>query len=166
MSSIFGGSKSKSKSQQTSTSYNKAYDPLLQAFQPLLDQAGRGYEAYDAFMGGDRTGFDNYLSNSAFNFEQGRGTDAINQNLASKGLRNSGSALKSLTQFNNQLQNQYSNNYLDRLREMMGMGTNAANILSGAGNYSHSQGTSSSSSKSSPGLGGLFGSILGGVAGG
>lgn len=147
MGSIFGKkSKSKSTSQSTQNSYNQAYQPLQQAYLPLLNYANEGAAAYKSFLGGDRTGFDKYLKNTSFDFDLDRGEGAIGTALSSKGLRNSGAMLKKLSAFNNDLRNQYSNNYLDRLAQMMGIGTGAGQLLSGAGGVSSGQSTSNSTS--------------------
>lgn len=148
MGKIFGGksAKSKSESQSTQNSYNQAYQPLMQAYQPLLNYANEGASQFKSFLGGDRTGFDNYLKNTSFDFDRDRGEGAIGTALASKGLRNSGAMLKKLSAFNNDLRQQYGNSYLDRLSQMMGIGTGAGQLLSGAGGVSTGQSTSSGTS--------------------
>lgn len=147
MGSIFGKkSKSKSQSQSTQSSYNQAYQPILNAFQPLLGYAQQGAKGYSDFLGGDRTGFDNFLKNSSYDFDRERGEGQVATGLASRGLRNSGAMLKSLSSFNNNLRNQYSNNYLDRLAQLMGIGGTAASALTGAGGLSQGQSTSNSTS--------------------
>lgn len=147
MGSIFGKkSKSKSQSQSTQSSYNQAYQPLQQAYLPLLNYANEGASKFKSFLGGDRTGFDNYLKGTSYDFDQERGEGAIGTALSSKGLRNSGAMLKKLSAFNQDLKNQYSGQYLDRLAQMMGIGTGAGQILSGAGGVSSGQSTSSGTS--------------------
>ncbi len=161
MGKLFGGG-SKSKQKSENVSYNKSYDTLLQSYQPLLNYANEGASAYKAFLGGDRRGFDNYLKNSSFNFDRDRGEGAIGTALSSKGLRNSGAMLKKLSAFNQDLSNQYSGQYLDRLSQMMGVGTGAGALLSGAGGYS--KGTSTGTSSSKGGIGQTVGSVAQAIA--
>ena len=73
MSSLFGGSKSKS----TSTSDNQAYGDIRNKFLPVTDYASSGADAISRLLGGDSTGFDNYKKATGFDFTQERGSRAI-----------------------------------------------------------------------------------------
>lgn len=158
MSKLFGGSKSKSKQE----SYNKAYPQVSQQLSPLLPYAQQGASQYSAFLNGDTSGFEKYLDNTGYDFQQDEGQRGILQLLGNKGLRNSGAALRKLTRFNTDLKQQYSNNYLDRLLGLANVGTDAARTITGAGGYS----LGASSSKTNPGLGSFIGQIAGGIAAG
>ena len=162
MSKIFGGSKSKS--QSTQLSYNQAYPQISAAYSPLLGYAGEGAGLLSAFLKGDRSGFDKYLSNTGFNFQRDAGESAIGTSLASKGLRNSGGLLKALLGFNNNLQQQYSDNYINKLLGLTNIGNTAAGLIGEAGQYSTGQSTASSSS--TKGFGKFLGQIIGTAAAG
>lgn len=152
MGSIFGGSKSKS------TSSNQAYGTLSTAFSPLLGYAQQGAQGLAALLGGDTSGFEAYKRATGFDAAAETGSRGITGNAAASGLLRSGSTSKALQSYGTNLQNQYSQNYLDNLLSLANTGLQAGNVLSGAG------ATSTSTSKSKSGLGGLVGSIASGVA--
>lgn len=164
MSKIFGGSKSRSQQQSTSTSSNQAFPVINQQFSPLFGYANTAAGDIQRFLGGDMSGFNNFKENVGFDFERDRGETAITTALGSRGLRNSGAALKSLTQFNNNLRNQFANTYLDRLFGLQNVGMNAGQLVAGAGNTSQSQSTGWSRSSSSPGIGQFIGQVAAGAA--
>lgn len=177
---LFGGSKQKSSSSQSSQSTsssssvsgNHAYDFLQNA---LGGSVGTGTNAMSSMaallgQGGDpaaaQGAFNNYLGSTGYNFMMDQGSKAITGNKAASGLLKSGSTLKALTGFGQNLGSQYFNNYLTQLQGLVGNGMQAANTISGAGNYANSQsnsqststGTSNSSGHSSNGIiPGLFG---------
>jgi hypothetical protein len=158
MSKIFGGSKST----QTSTSSNRAYDTVNQSLSPLIGMAGTGANALQALLTGDRSGFDAYKGATGYDAIAEQGSRGITGNAAAGGLLRSGSTGKALQAFGTNLQNTFANNYMDRLLQQAGLGFNAANALTAAGNTASSTGTS----KSKPGLGGLIGGFASGIAGG
>jgi hypothetical protein len=99
----------------------------------------------------------NTFANSAgLKFLQDQGNQMINNNQAAKGMLQSGSTLKGLQDYANNLNSTYLNQYLDHLFDFGKLGLGAAGILSDAGRYSNglslgsSSGTGSGSSK--PGL--------------
>lgn len=144
MAKIFGGSKQKS--QSTSKSENLAYSGLSQTFSPLTQYATEGASALSRLLGGDRTGFDKYMDTTGFNFERDQGESALGRMFGSKGLRNSGSALKSLVGYNNDLRNKYANDYISKLLGLSNVGTQSGSLLASAGGVSNSQSTSTSKS--------------------
>lgn len=167
-----GGSKSKQQStqtsQNTSNSYNQAYPFIQQQFGGITGQAVNGTNALQALLSGDMSGLNTFLNTTGYNFDRDRGEGSINTKLASQGMRNSGAALKGLTQFNQGLRSTYSNNYIDTLLKQIGAGFNAGQLISGAGNTANSQGTSAGqstgSSSSTGGIGQTVGSVAGAVA--
>lgn len=163
-STIFGGSKQSSTSTQNSSSSNRAYDSLNTAFSPLFANAASGSDAIAALFGGDTSGFDTFKRNTGFNAAAEQGSRGITGNAAASGLLRSGSTARSLQNYGNQMQNQYYNNYLDRLFQQANLGFQAGNLVSGAGNVSQSTGTSTSKGGSSPGIGGFLGTALGGIS--
>lgn len=164
MSKIFGGSKSRSQQQATSSSNNQAFNTLNTQFSPLFGYATSGAADIQRFLGGDMSGFNNFKENVGFDFERDRGETQITNMLGSKGLRNSGAALKSLSTFNNNLRNQFANTYLDRLFGLQNIGLNAGQLVAGAGQQSQSQSTGWSRSSSSPGIGQFIGQVAAGAA--
>lgn len=155
MSSLFGGSKSTS----TQTSYNQAYPQLSAAFSPVLDYTNQSSNNISKLLSGDTTGLDAYKKAMGYDWQLGQGLNSVVANNAVKGLRNSGSTLKALANYQTNLNNQYSSNYLDNMFNLGNLGINAGNVISGAGNYS--TGTSKSNSSN-----GGFASLLGGLTGG
>lgn len=171
---LSGGSKQKSRSTSTSTSNssNQAYGFLQNSLGDLVGSAGQGTSAINSLLGlGGDSGeqmdaFNRYKEGAGYNFAFDEGQRAITGNMASKGLLNSGSALKALTSFGQNIGNQYFNQYLDRLFQSSNQGFNAAQILSGAGGTSSSTGNSNSTSsgQTSSGIGSLIGPIASAIA--
>lgn len=161
-SAVFGGKTSKSKQQSTSSSNNLAYQPVSQAFSPLLGYANSGASSLQKLLGGDTSEFDTYREGTGYDFEKDRGESSIMTLLGSKGMRNSGAALKSLNTFNDGLQRSSINSYIEKLLGLTGIGFNAGQQLTGAGNTSASQSTGKSSSFESDGIGKFIGSIIAG----
>lgn len=159
-SAVFGGKSSKSKQQSTSSSQNLAYQPVSQAYSPLMSYATSGADSLKKLLGGDTTEFDAYRAGTGYDFEKDRGESGIMTLLGSKGMRNSGAALKSLVQFNDGLQRSSINQYVEKLLGLTGIGFNAGNQLTQAGNTSQSQSTGKSSSFESDGIGKFIGSII------
>lgn len=152
----FGSSKqqSQSQSQQTSESKNQAYPFLSGALMPQVAWASRGTNAIADLLGlnganAQTQGFDTFRNSSGYNFIRDQGLDAINSNNASKGLLASGSALKAITGYGQNLASTFLDSYLNRLSGITNQGNTAAQILSGAGNTANSQGTSVSNSSGS-----------------
>jgi hypothetical protein len=176
MSKIFGGSKSKSKSVQKSQSaseniaYNKAYEPVTQAFSPLLGEVQRGLTEYNAFMGGDTTGFDAYKEATGYDLAESEGLERIMGDSAARGIFQSGATGKALQKYGTGLQQQFAGNYLDRLLGRIGVGQKAGDSIIGAGGFSSgksnsfSEGMSNSTSKSKPGLGSFIGQAASAIA--
>lgn len=164
-STIFGGpSKQSSTSTQQSSSSNRAYDALNTAFSPLFGNAAAGSNAIAALFGGDTSGFDTFKRNTGFNAAVEQGSRGITGNAAASGLLRSGSTARSLQNYGNQMQNQYYNNYMDRLFQQANLGFQAGNLVSGAGNIFSSSGTSTSTGTgASGGIGGFLGSALSGI---
>lgn len=156
MGSIFGGSKSN----QTASSSNQFAQQLNTQFSPLTAQAGNGANALSALLGGDASGLNAYKGATGFDAAAEQGSRGITGNAAASGLLRSGSTAKGLQAFGNNLQNSYAQSYMDKLLAQAGLGLQAGNLISGAGQTSQSQGTSSKKD----GLGGLIGSVASGIA--
>jgi len=148
MQSVFGGSRSKQKSE------NKAYDGLVQNFGGIQDEATTGANALAALLRGDTSGFDTFKKSTGFDALLQDGSRGITGNAAARGLLRSGSSGKALVNYGNMMQNQYAGDYLDRLGQQADMGFKAGGLISGAGNVS----TGSSSTK--PGIAKFLGAAL------
>ncbi len=163
-----GGSKSKQTSTQTSqstnSSNNQAYPFIQQQFGGLTGQATSGANALQALLGGDMSGLNTFLNTTGYDFDRDRGEGSINTKLASQGMRNSGAALKGLTQFNQGLRSTYSNNYIDTLMKQIGNGFNAGQLIGGVGGQSMGQSTGSGTSTGSSSTKGGIGSTIGSIA--
>lgn len=152
MSSIFGGSK------QKSSSANQAYGGINSAFSPLYSNAAEGSNALSALLGGDASGLNRFKAMTGYDAAAEQGSRGITGNAAAGGLLRSGSTAKALTSYGAGLNNQFANNYMDRLLAQAGLGFQAGNLVGGAGQ------TSTSSGKSNEGMGGFLGSMIGAVA--
>lgn len=164
MSKIFGGSKSKSVQKSQNTSYNKAYEPVSAAFSPLLGEAQKGIQDYNAFMGGDTSGFETFKDSTGYDLAESEGMKSIMGNSAGRGVFTSGATGKALQRYGTNLQQQFAGNYLDRLLGRVGVGFQAGQGVTGAGGFSSGFSEGTSTSKSKPGLGSFLGQIAGGVA--
>jgi hypothetical protein len=138
---LFGGSKSKS----TSTSSNKAFDFLKDAFGGGVSAGAGGINALGSELSG---GFEGFKDKAGFDFGLNEGMDAITGNAAASGLLRSGSTGKALTRFGNDYQSGMYMNYLDRLGQLGQLGLGAGGVLAGAGGES----TGTSSGKSQNGI--------------
>lgn len=152
MGKLFGGSKA------SSSSSNQAFGTINNAVQPALGNIATGSNALNAFLSGDMSGFNQFKQNTGFDFANEQGSRGITGNAAARGLLRSGGTGKSLVNFGNQIQQQFSDNYFDKLLKQSGLGLQAGQLLAGAGQVS------SSKEKKKPGLGGLVGTVLTGGA--
>lgn len=154
----FSANKSKQSStqtaQSTSNSDNRAFDYLQGAFSPVVNQGNTASNAIANLLGlngGDAQteGFDTFRNSSGYDFIKNEGLRTINANNASKGLLNSGSALRDISGYGTELAKSFLDNYLKNLGGLGELGINAGQLIGGAGNRSDSQSTSSGSSKGS-----------------
>lgn len=159
----FGKSKQKSsnQSQQTSQSFNQAYPFLKSTLGGTVGNLNTGSSAIASLLGlnGSKAqdeGFTKFRDSSGYNFIRDEGIKGITASNAAKGLLGSGSALKAITDRSSNLASTFLNQYLSQLLNFTNTGTQAAQILSSAGNTANSQGTSfgtSSGSSTNIGLG-------------
>lgn len=184
---VFGGSGSKNKSQQTSQSnsvshnesYNQAYPWLQETYSPAVQSGLHAQDFISALLGlngnpAANDAFDQYKDSSGYDFIMDSGTKAIDNNAASHGMFNSGATAKELTKFGQGTASQFYNNYLDRLLGLSNQGLQAGGLISSAGgrsfgdnsSSSSSQGTSKGSSYEKPGIAGFLGKAMAGAAGG
>lgn len=152
MGSIFGGQKSKSKSE------NKAYGTINNWASPLLGYAGEGARGLSTLLGGDTSGLDAFKSGMGYDWELGQGTNSILSKAAAQGGLDSGATLKGLAKYQTGLNNSYAQNYINQLLGLSNIGATAAGTLTNAGQ------TSTSTQTSGGGLGGILGGLASNAA--
>jgi hypothetical protein len=154
----FGGSSSNSQQQSNSNSQsqsiNQAYPEINSTFSPQATTGVQSNNAIADLLGlngevSQSDGFNNYLNSSAYKFTRDQGIEGINSNNASKGLLDSGSALKAITSYSSNLANQFLNQYISNLQGLGQQGLGAGQVITSAGNTANSQGTSYSTGTSS-----------------
>lgn len=161
MSAIFGKPATQ---QQTSHSDNQAYPYLQGAYG---GQVSNGTGALDMvsklLMGGagSADAFNNYKNSAGYQSTLDAGSHAITNNNAAKGFLQSGATGKALAQFGQQTNQQYYNNYLDKLMGVSQQGLGAGGLIANAGQQSTSQGSSKGPKQ---GIGGFLGTALAGAA--
>jgi hypothetical protein len=121
----------------------------------LPGQGGGGAGGAGGAGGLGGSGLQNYLNSSGYNFLLDSGSKAITNNAASRGLLNSGSTLKALNQFGQNLASTKLDNYLGHLADITKISLGAGGLVSDAGQISSGQGSSSTG-----GLGKFIGGIL------
>lgn len=100
---------------------SKAYDPYVSAGGSALERlmAGLG-------LGGDTAGFTQaYRSTPGYQAGLESGSKAITGNAASRGMLNSGAALKALQRYGSDYEDKRSGDYLNRLMGLAGTGQSA-----------------------------------------
>jgi len=161
--SLFGPSASKAT--QQSTSSNQGFDFLKNAFSGVVGQGGQASSALANMLGlgGEpaQTGaFDNWRKNTGYDFGFKQGQQGVVGSQAAKGLLNSGSTARALTQFGQDYGNSKYNDYMTQLSGLLGQGLQAGNVIGGAGNVSQS-----TSKSVGAGANGGVGQVFKGVAG-
>lgn len=159
-----GGLLGGSKSTQTSKSWNDAYPFIRDTFSGTAGRTGQATDMISNLLGlGDSeagaAAFNSYKNSAGYQEALKAGTDAITGNAAAGGLLQSGSTLKGLSRFGQDLASQYYNNHIDKLMGLSGQGLQAGGLITQAGQRNDS----TSKSKSKPGLGGLIGGLAGGL---
>lgn len=161
MSAIFG---KPAQQQQTSHSDNQAYPYLQGAYSGQVHNGTDSADMLHAMLtggAGSDAAFTNYKNSAGFNSTLDAGSHAITNNNAAKGFLQSGATGKALEQFGQQTNQSYYNNFLDKLLGSSQQGLGAGGIISGAGQQSVSQGTSTGPKE---GIGKFLGTIAAGAA--
>lgn len=119
-------------------------------------------------VNGAQNAFKNYLGSTGYNFNLQQGQNAINGNMAAKGLLNSGATGKALTSYGQGLASNYFNNYIGQLSGLAGAGQTALGQVGAAGTQGggnaagYTQGIGQAWSQGvNNALGGLGGDIFG-----
>ena len=164
-------SSSKQQAQSTNQSSNQAYPFLQQQYGGGSKYYNSANEAISDLLGlngaiGQSEGFQRYKDSNQFQTNLQEGSSAITNNRAASGLLESGSTLKRLNEYGQQVNSNYFGSYMDQLFGLSQSGIGSGQLLAGAGGQSTGQSTSSGSSytKDGSGIAGAFGSIGAGIA--
>lgn len=148
MSGIFGGSKSSSSSSNVNRNFlNSAYGGSTAA-------TGTSINSLQALLGGDASGFRRFADAIDLSGQMEMGGRGITSSGAARGLLRSGATGKALVNYEQMMENQAANQYMQQLLGVGQLGLGAGQIIADAGK------TSSEKSRSKPGLGGLIGAGL------
>jgi hypothetical protein len=146
VSKIFGGGGKKA-AKKANALQTQIYNDGVQRFDPIIQSGNNARSMYDALLGtgGDREAADNafakYLDSSGYKFQLDQGSQAITGNKAAAGLLNSGSTLKALNKYGQDLGSSFFDRFLSLLGNQQVAGQNAAGALTGAGqNYANAYG--------------------------
>lgn len=157
MGGIFGG-RSESKSNSYSGNLNNSL--ITGATQGSLGNIQTAGDLMKAFLSGDSTGFDAFKRMTGYDAAQEAGSRGVTSNLAAKGALNSGAAGKNYLRVANDISNQSSDDYWQRLLGLNQQGISAGSLASSAGQYSKSNSTSHGEGKSGLGNALSFGAQL------
>jgi hypothetical protein len=80
---------------------------------------------------GSGNAFDNWLNSTGYKFRLQSGSDAITNNMAARGLLNSGATGKALMDFGQNLGSSEFGNYFNQLGSLSGQGLQGAGVLAG-----------------------------------
>lgn len=163
MGAIFG-----SPSHGTSTSGNVNNASLNSALGSTVGGTGAANSAMAGMLGvggnpaAQAKAFDQYKNSTGYNSTLQAGSQAITGNNASKGLLSSGATAKALSNFGQNTNQQYYNNYLNQLLGLGNQGIAAGGVLADSGKTS-----SQSETGAKPGLfgSGGVGSLLTSIPG-
>ncbi len=127
---------SASKASQAATAANAQTIANTQAAnnaieKPYEDRGNAAGDEINGFLGldgssGQSQAFSDYLNSSGEKFQLNQGTAAIDSNAATSGLLNSGSTLKALDKYGQNVASTYSQNYLSDLATQQAAGAQAA----------------------------------------
>lgn len=146
-----------------SSSSNKAFDQLNTAYSPSIAQGTGATNFLSALLTGtgDTAGagaaFDKYKTMAGYAPALRDMQRGIVGGAAAKGLLNSGASQRALLKGGAELDQSMFGNFLQQLAGLSGLGLQAGNIVSGAGQTSTSTG-------GGPSTAGAIGSAIGGIA--
>jgi hypothetical protein len=146
---------------------------MPQRFGPTAQSGQQGYGQQSGVSMNDAQGaFGNYIKNSDYGFQFATGSNQVNSGFAGNGTLKSGSAMKALEDYRQNLQAGYRGEYMNALGNQQGVGLSGANALAGVstnfGNTiaanNNSAGTAAANAALAKGNSG-FGNVLGGIGG-
>jgi len=138
MSNFLGGN-------QSGSSSNQNFGASQSNLSSTVGQTGAAASAISALLGNGGTAeqqqaFNNAKNSSGYNFNLQQGTDAITGNAATNGLLNSGSTLKAVSNYGQNTANNFLQQYIQNQSGLAGLGIQANNSITGAGQTQQSQG--------------------------
>lgn len=116
-----------------SESKNVNNDLLKSTFGSTMDATGQSVNSLQALLGGDATGFRKYTDAIDLSGQAEYGSRGITGNAAARGLLRSGSTGRALVDYEQMLENQASDQYMNRLLGVGQLGLGAGQIVAGAG---------------------------------
>lgn len=147
MSSLFGES-----SRERDTNVNR--NQINNAFGSVMGATGQSVNALQALLGGDSSGFRNFADAIDLSGQMEYGSRGVTGNAAARGLLRSGSTGRALVDYEQMMENQAANQYMQNLLGVGQMGLGAGQIVSDAGKESTSR------SRDKSGLGKAIGTVL------
>jgi len=138
MSNFLGGN-------QSGSSSNQNFGASSSALGSTVGQTGNAASAISGLLGNGGTqaqqdAFNNFKNSSGYNFDLQQGTNAITGNAAANGLLNSGSTLKAISNYGQNTANNFLQQYIQNQSGLAGLGIQANNSITGAGQTQQSQG--------------------------
>lgn len=145
---------------QKNSSGNHAYDYIQGTYAPQAQGGVAGFNMLGNLLGIGGPGqsqqaLQNYWDSTGGKFLLNQGLDAVNGKYASMGLSRSGSAMKALENYRQDLASTKLDDYMNHLGQLSQLGTGAGNLITNAGQWTKG--------KNGGGAGGLIGGILGGI---
>lgn len=138
---------------EKSESGNRSYGDISAAFKPALGYlTNAGGSMWDMLKGGPA----GFADSGGFKHLLEQGTNAVNSNFYSRGLGESGAAMKGLEKYRHGLASTYLTQYMDQLNNLGKLGIGAGGVLSGAGQWSKGS--------ANKGKQGIAGDIIGAIA--
>lgn len=133
MGGIFG-----KRGRSSSTSENVNNDLIKSSFGGSMAATGDSISALQALLGGDASGFRKFTDAIDLSGQAEYGSRGITGNAAAKGLLRSGSTGKALVNYEQMLENQASDQYMNRLLGVGNLGLGAGGLVAQAGQRSQS----------------------------
>lgn len=124
-------SASKKAAAQNAATIDKTQAANNALYDPYIKRGNAAGDAINNFLGlngtqGQDNAFDAYKKSTGYQFQIDSGSDAIASNKAAQGLLKSGSTLKGLTTYGQNVASTTTQNYLNNLSGQQGVGANAA----------------------------------------
>jgi hypothetical protein len=147
MSGLFG-----KKSKERSTNVNRGM--INDAFGGVMGATGDSVNALQALLGGDATGFRRFTDAIDLSGQAEYGSRGITGNAAARGLLRSGSTGRALVDYEQMLENQAANQYMQSLLGVGQLGLGAGGLVADVGRESRGK------AKDKSGLGRAIGTAL------
>jgi hypothetical protein len=138
---------------QKQESGNHAWDEIKGAYEPALKYTtNAGDTAWNLLKGGPG----GFADSGGFKFLLDQGTNQINSNFYSRGLGQSGAAMKGLEKYREGLASTYLTQYMDQLMGLGKLGLGAGSVMAQAGQWSKGSGPTQGKAGALPMLAAAF----------